>query len=430
MARLLPTRTRTRSRFTQRLFPFLERLRRRDSQFKRVNLALTALALIALAAGTSRGRYLSATLASDAKIAIAQLLDIPLGRSEVEARKRRDRAHGAESTRGIYQRFYDQKAPESLRRTLKEAGMAPADALYRPANYNRTVVLSSKVFAADETGRAYRMVADTRSFWTKSYVLPRGLDSFFFLPDTPGVREAMTASGAAVMPESPQSTNSWGCRGPEPDPQAEIRGLILGDSFMQGLFVADSETPPACLERDLAKARGKRVSLLNTGHIGYSPEQYYFTLLEYYDKFKPKFVVLSICPNDFGDAEDVLMGIGDWDEGAYWLGAIDYFCRTHELPCLLVPIPFESQVMFNRGAGHYPGKLLNIFPRSNTKYLDPIEAFVQENLRLKKEAWRAGKRPSFSPLFNGHIHDGHFSAAGCALWAREVARRLVMLIEP
>ena len=317
-----------------------------------------------------------------------------------------------------------------MRRTLSEAGMAPGDALYRPANYNRTVVLSSKVFAADETGRSYKMVPDMRSFWTNSLLLPQTLGGFFLLPDTPGVRKAITDSGATIIPKSPQSTNSWGCRGPEPDPQAEIRGLIVGDSFMQGLFVADSETPPACLERDLAKAWGRHVSILNTGHIGYSPEQYYFTLLEYYDKFKPTFLVLSVCPNDFGDAQDVLNGIGDWDEGAFWLAEIDYFCRTHKIPWLLVPVPFEIQVTIQRGAGHYPGNVSNISKRLTTEYLDPVEAFVGENLRLQEESKRSGNQLLFSPLFNGHIQDGHFSPAGCALWAREVAQRLVLLIAP
>jgi hypothetical protein len=34
-----------------------------------------------------------------------------------------------------------------------------------------------------------------------------------------------------------------------------------------------------------------------------------------------------------------------------------------------------------------------------------------------------------SPLFNGVIADGHFSAIGSELWAAVVGRRLVLLLE-
>ena len=33
-----------------------------------------------------------------------------------------------------------------------------------------------------------------------------------------------------------------------------------------------------------------------------------------------------------------------------------------------------------------------------------------------------------SPLFNGHIADGHFSAAGCQVWATAVGRRLELFL--
>ena len=42
-----------------------------------------------------------------------------------------------------------------------------------------------------------------------------------------------------------------------------------------------------------------KVSILNTGHLGYSPEQYYYSLVEYGDRFRPHFVVVSVFGNDF-----------------------------------------------------------------------------------------------------------------------------------
>jgi hypothetical protein len=233
------------------------------------------------------------------------------------------------------------------------------------------------------------------------------------------------------MPESYQTTNSWGCRGPEPDRAAPLRGLVLGDSFMQGILVPDGETPPDHLGRFLESNYGAPVSILNTGHIGYSPEQYYHTLREYGDRFHPHFVVVSVCPNDFGDAYSVLEGRhgGDWAEARYWLAKIQQFCRSRQVPCLLVAVPFEAQVLAHRNQGHYPGQAANIWNESGLLYLDPTDFFVDEHLRLMAEAIRNDRRPPTSPLFNGHLHDAHFSPKGAALWGQVVGRRLVSLLD-
>ena len=48
-----------------------------------------------------------------------------------------------------------------------------------------------------------------------------------------------------MVDSSVQTINSWGLRGPEPDTTAPLRGIVLGDSYMQGLFVADDRPPPS-----------------------------------------------------------------------------------------------------------------------------------------------------------------------------------------
>ena len=103
----------------------------------------------------------------------------------------------------------------------------------------------------------------------------------------PTGRDSPRRSGTAAIPveSSRQSTNSWGLRGPEPDLDAPVRGIVLGDSFMQGMFIGDDDTPPECLRRDLESRLKTKVSILNTGHLGYSPEQYYYSLVEYGDRF-------------------------------------------------------------------------------------------------------------------------------------------------
>jgi hypothetical protein len=112
--------------------------------------------------------------------------------------------------------------------------MDPDDAVVRWGNYDMMLVLSSKVFARDDDGRYYRLLSNVRSVWIRQFYV-FGLDTCQLLvPETLEVLRAAEAAGAAIVPGTSQTTNSWGCRGPEPDPSATLRGLVLGDSFMQG----------------------------------------------------------------------------------------------------------------------------------------------------------------------------------------------------
>jgi hypothetical protein len=414
----------------QRSLPFLERSQRLDRRFKRAIAVLTTLAVVGLVVGTSTGRYAAATGALRVRSAVRRVVEPEAMREEKDAEWRLKRRRGIEQTRAVYRDFYDREASPGLRRILSLAGMTPDGVLVRWANYDWTVVLSPKVFQPDDTGRAYRMRPGTRSCWMRAKSLPRRLNSFFFIPDTPEVRRAVADAGASILSESVQTTNSWGLRSPEPDLDAPVRGLVLGDSFMQGIFVNDDDTPPACLERHLRRALASRVAILNTGHIGYSLEQYYHTLLEYFDRFRPQFVLVSICPNDFGDADAVMNGRGgDWSEGAYWLGLIQQFCRTRRVACILSPVPFEMQVVGPRKDGHYPGQVSNISEGPGPYFFNPIEEFTNEHLRLVAERQRDGKRLAMSPLFNGHLNDAHFSALGSALWGHVVGRRIALLLD-
>ena len=135
-----------------------------------------------------------------------------------------------------------------------------------------------------------------------------------------------------IVEGSTQTTNSWGLRGPEPDLTATWRGIVLGDSCMQGLFVGDLETPTECLKRDLKARLQASVEILNTGHLGYSPEQYYYTLLEYARRFPPQFVVISLCRRRLrrrrpgGPARVRETG----KRACYWLGEIRHYCSQQE----------------------------------------------------------------------------------------------------
>jgi hypothetical protein len=418
-----------RGKLRQRLLPALERARARERPFKAAIIVLTFLALGGLLAGTPMGRFGSLTLVRRMKWAALRSLGLEPSRAEIDAGLRARRQRDIERTRETYRVYFEHDAAEGLRGILRAAQMAPDDVLLRWANIDWTIILSPRVFEADDRGRSYRMRPRVRSFWLQDHTLTRGLTSFFFLPDTPEVGAAIAAAGAPIMPESYQTTNSWGCRGPEPDCAAPVRILVLGDSFMQGLFIGDEQTPAENLERHLAACLKQRASVLNTGHIGYSPEQYYFTLREYFERFRPHAVVLSVCPNDFGNALAVLAGKGDWSEAKYWLDEIRQFCRTRGTPCLLVAAPLEIQLLSRQVGGSYPGKVTDLWEENRFFFLELTDAFIAEHLRLMAEGIRAGRRPATSPLFNGHLHDEHFSPLGAALWAGEVGRRLIELFD-
>ena len=226
-----------------------------------------------------------------------------------------------------------------------------------------------------------------------------------------------------MVPESVQTTNSWGCRGPEPDPTAPVRGIVLGDSNMQGLLVGDDQTPPARLEARLRDELKVPVCILNTGHLGYSPEQYYYSLVAYFDRLRPQFVIVNLCGNDFGDMGDPR----NWAETKHWMDAITQTCRTRNVPFLIVPLPIESMVIGTRNVNPYPARLAAILQSSGVEYVDPTEEFADEELTLKAAATRDDRPWVPSPLFNLKYNDYHLSPIGCDLWAKIVARRLGLI---
>src|SRR4051794_2175614 len=90
----------------QRLLPFLERAERRDRQFKRAIVTLTALAVGALLGGTTVGRYAVRSLARRARLAATRLLGLEPDRPQVEALRRIERARAVDGTRQALARYY------------------------------------------------------------------------------------------------------------------------------------------------------------------------------------------------------------------------------------------------------------------------------------------------------------------------------------
>jgi lysophospholipase L1-like esterase len=420
--------------FRQRKLGFLDRSLRRERVFKQSIVVATGVVIAIILMAVPWGRNFTSSIALEAQRTTRGLLWHER-RAVVEAYWRDYRQHGIEVTRPLVARFYHESSPP-LQRLLEYAGMDPDHVLLRWANVTWTVLLSSKVFEADDTGRSYRLRPNTRSVWLKNVGGSRYLGVSYLVPDGRGLAAAIEGTPAVPMESTRQTTNSWGVRGPEPELDAPLRVLVLGDSFMQGLFVGDEDTPSESLRRDLQSRLQARVSVLNTGVIGYSPEQYYYTLLAFEERFTPHAVVISICANDFGNVDEAVNeGKGDWQEGKYWLEKIVKLCESRHWTHLMVAVPIRSHVVNARRTGRYPGAIVNILNDRSVSFLDPLDEFVNAHLDAEiagkpaRTAPGSGLAAEASPLFNDPLNDDHFSALGSAAWGRAVGRRLALLLK-
>ena len=200
-----------------------------------------------------------------------------------------------------------------------------------------------------------------------------------------------------------------------------MRGMVLGDSFMQGMFIGDDDTPPECLRRDLEDRLETKVSIFNTGHLGYSPEQYYYSLVEFADRFRPQFVVVSVFANDFaGDVSEVAMrGTADWQEGKYWMDKIIQYCRLHGWTYLIVPAPYEQLLLGRRKAGYYPGMLSNVLEETSLDVPRPQRRLHERSSGAGRLEGERARRPAAARSLTCQIGDGHFSALGSKVWAAD-----------
>ena len=385
--------------------------------------------IFGLVAALPVGRYWAVWLFTRTRWLTQSAVGLKIDHSEIEIDWRRRRLFDvASATKSLAATFAEY--PPAMQRLLRFADSIPIT--HSSAGETSTGRSSCPGISLRPTTRAdptgFR--PNVRSIWVRNFPVKGQVKAYFQVLDKPEVGDLLKGTGATVVEGSAQTTNSWGLRGPEPNLRASWRGIVLGDSYMQGLFVGDQETPTECLKRELESRLQAPVEILNTGHLGYSPEQYYYTLVEYGRRFPPQFVVVSIFANDFGgDVESVLQGNGDWEEARYWLWRIREYCLERDAQFLVVPAPWVRQIEEPQLAGNYPGQFSNVLEATGLEYLDPIEDFVNAHLEASLAARKAGTNPTGNSLFNGRVGDAHFSAAGCRVWATAVGHRLALVIE-
>lgn len=408
-------------------FGFIERASQRERTFKRTIVVVTCLVVAVILRVVPWGRYLTATIESTTSRVAHQALGMTRSRAEINREWEQFRQIGIETTRPRVEKFFANSEP-AFQRLMRYVGMDPEHGLLRWANFNWTFLLSSKVFAPDDR-LSYRFLPNQRAVWLRDLAFLAGAPTFYLVPDDPGLADMLRGTAAEIVEPSRQTTNSWGLRGPAPDPRAPLRGIVLGDSYMQGMFVGDDDTPPECLRRYLEKERKTRVSVLNTGVLGYSPEQYYYSLMEFVDRFRPHFVVVSVCANDGGGTSmEAEWGTGNWYESIYWLNQILKECQRRHCIALIVSVPIEFCMLNGRSTGRFPGQLVNKMTPPSEMFLDPIDDFLNAHLLLRMGACARGEDPRSVSLYNDALDDSHFSPAGSRAWAESVGRRLVILM--
>ena len=102
-------------------------------------------------------------------------------------------------------------------------------------------------------------------------------------------------------------------------------------------------------------------------------------------------------------------------------------CSRRGWEFILVPCADELSLLGRSRPAPIPGPGLPDLQAWGPHYVDPLESFTDALLRLKNDGTRQ-KIPTVDPLYNLHLMgDQHFSPLGTDLWARVLARRLLLV---
>ena len=108
--------------------------------------------------------------------------------------------------------------------------------------------------------------------------------------------------------------NSFGYRGDEINPQEkdEFRIIIFGDSRIFGILLADENTIPAALEKDLRETfPAKNIKVLNFGVEGLTLQRTADAAKHYYKELEPDIILLYSGANDINEA--YIFGWKEWE---------------------------------------------------------------------------------------------------------------------
>ena len=222
----------------QRVFAFVERAERLDRTFKLVIALATVGSIAFFLTALSPGRYLSSWVAARTRWLARQAVGLPPDRGEIDADWKRKRLFDIEQSRGTLAGTFAEYSP-ALQRLLEYAGLDPDHALVRWGNFDRTVLLPSTVFEPDETGRSYRFRPNMRSIWVRNFPMKGPVKAYFQVPDTARAPRDRERNGGPDRRRIDPDDQFVGPARSRARSGRAWRGIVLGDSYMQGLFVGD-----------------------------------------------------------------------------------------------------------------------------------------------------------------------------------------------
>lgn len=306
-----------------------------------------------------------------------------------------------------------EQASDPKKAFLRTIGLAPDSAIYAAGLNNGDVgVKPGTLYDPDPGKLTYRLKPNVKGAWlTPDHPLKisseHHLESMLAIELVPAIEEAFDAADRAgidlrryLLPAT-FATNSWGLRGPEPDPEAPYRILMLGDSFAVGFAVSEDATIAAQFGQVLGLSDDE-LSVVNAGGVGYGPSDYYHWLMETLEQgFVPQVVIVNICgTNDFGDlareirksethnrGSSVPRGHPDWPSISVWKRGKHY---THRIirECWKRDITFFFAVAPEKRLFHHPheqfvaGLAALLGPHHRAVVINPFDRLMQAHVRL------------------------------------------------
>ena len=240
------------SRERQRLFAFLAREHRLDRWFKRAIMCATLFAIVVPFVVLPKGRYLVAAVASRMRKAGRMALLQPAPRSEIDQDWQRIPTSRDRRFAAPFERDLRGRAAPAYQGLMRYAGLDSDHGLLRSGNYDQTLLLPSTVFEPDDAGRSYRMRPCVDSIWLREVAIQARRSRVLSGPrSSRALRRDSRDGGDSRMRNRDNRRIPGASAARSRISSAPVRGIVLGDSYMQGLFLGEDETPPECLKRDL-----------------------------------------------------------------------------------------------------------------------------------------------------------------------------------
>jgi hypothetical protein len=309
-----------------------------------------------------------------------------------------------EKVESDFSKVWESLPPEG-RELLEAAGYASGQRFAAVGNFDSAFIFSSDVMLHDPY-RAYRFRPSQQISWVRAPSLSAQVP----IPRTERTREILNRTGIVIT--STERINSLGCRGPEVgDPLShDFRVLVLGDSFTEGILVEEPDTFCAHLGQMLSSAAGREVLVLNSGIIGYSTEQEYFTLVELAPRVHPHVAVVCFFANDVHHEHHAVMkrrySKGNWEAARHWLEKCRTYCRKNSIRLVIAVIPDRTQLDYRPSRLSYQYRVEAIAADLGVYFIDPYERFLSHR---EEELFLA---------------DDHFGPAGHRLFAEVLAEHL------